>query len=142
MEPTWMALGQAAGIAAHLAIESSRELRSVDIDRLQRRLVKEGHILTFFRDINLSDPAHAAIQYFGTRGFFESYTADARAPLTKKQARRWADLAGRQPPAWDGGAPLTHGELARWLGTPAPADAEAPVKRGESCLALFRQLSL
>jgi len=137
MEPTWMALGQAAGIAAHLAIESGREPRAVKIDILQRRLVKDGQILTFFRDIDPDDPAHAAIQYFGTRGFFENYTANSSASLSKEQARVWAGLAGRKPPTWEGSGPLTHGELAQWLGNPLPTHGGVHVTRGRFCRALF-----
>ncbi|QNN22014.1 FAD-dependent oxidoreductase [Planctomycetales bacterium ZRK34] len=42
MEPTWMALGQAAGMAAHLAIESSIELADVPAQTLRDRLIEQG----------------------------------------------------------------------------------------------------
>lgn len=45
MEPTWMALGQAAGTAAHLAIECGLPPRSVPIDRLQRMLESAGQVV-------------------------------------------------------------------------------------------------
>jgi hypothetical protein len=45
MEPTWMALGQAAGTAAHLAIRDSVELRSVPIPILQSQLLQQGQVL-------------------------------------------------------------------------------------------------
>ncbi len=45
MEPTWMCLGQAAGMAAHLAIEREVELRRVPIDDLQQRLRAQGAVL-------------------------------------------------------------------------------------------------
>jgi len=45
MEPTWMALGQAAGVAAHLAIEHETRPRNVPIDALQQTLVAEGQVL-------------------------------------------------------------------------------------------------
>ncbi len=45
MEPTWMALGQAAGTAAHLALECGLPPRSVPIDRLQRMLESAGQVL-------------------------------------------------------------------------------------------------
>lgn len=45
MEPTWMALGQAAGTAAHLALECGLPPRSVPIDRLQRLLKSHGQVL-------------------------------------------------------------------------------------------------
>ena len=45
MEPTWMALGQASGVAAHLAIERGVAPRHVPIDELQRMLVQQGQVI-------------------------------------------------------------------------------------------------
>ncbi|MCW0220745.1 MAG: FAD-dependent oxidoreductase, partial [Prosthecobacter sp.] len=45
MEPTWMALGQAAGAAAHLAIKNDVPLRKVPVPDLQKLLVRQGQVL-------------------------------------------------------------------------------------------------
>ncbi|MGV3663810.1 MAG: FAD-dependent oxidoreductase [Prosthecobacter sp.] len=45
MEPTWMALGQAAGVAAHLAIEEKVEPRKVPMEKLQSLLKQQGQVL-------------------------------------------------------------------------------------------------
>ena len=45
MEPTWMALGQAAGTAAHLAIEQDVPPRQVDPDLLQKNLLQAGQVI-------------------------------------------------------------------------------------------------
>jgi len=45
MEPTWMALGQAAGAAAHLAIQNHVEPRQVPVAELQSALEKQGQVL-------------------------------------------------------------------------------------------------
>ncbi len=45
MEPTWMALGQAAGVAAHLSIQESVSPRKVPISELQRILHSQGQVL-------------------------------------------------------------------------------------------------
>lgn len=45
MEPTWMALGQAAGTAAHLAIERDKLPRKVPITELQELLSQQGQVL-------------------------------------------------------------------------------------------------
>lgn len=45
MEPTWMCLGQAAGIAAHLAIKGKVEPRHVPIAELQTILRQQGAVL-------------------------------------------------------------------------------------------------
>lgn len=46
MEPTWMALGQAAGTAAHLAIQEHVQPRNVSIEPLQAALRKSGQVLS------------------------------------------------------------------------------------------------
>ncbi len=45
MEPTWMALGQAAGVASHLAIEHEVAPRAVPVAELQEILAAQGHVL-------------------------------------------------------------------------------------------------
>ena len=45
MEPTWMALGQAAGVAAHLAIKHQVQPRHVPIDQLQDILQRQGQVI-------------------------------------------------------------------------------------------------
>jgi hypothetical protein len=45
LEPTWMAMGQAAGTAAHLAIKHNVQPRNVPIDELQAILGQNGQVL-------------------------------------------------------------------------------------------------
>ena len=45
MEPTWMALGQAAGVAAHLAIEYGVAPRNISISELQPLLSQQGQVI-------------------------------------------------------------------------------------------------
>ena len=45
MEPTWMALGQAAGTAAHLAIQNKVEPRKVPVAALQTLLTQHGQVI-------------------------------------------------------------------------------------------------
>lgn len=45
MEPTWMSLGQAAGVAAHLAIQHDTPPRRVSITELQQSLKEQGQVL-------------------------------------------------------------------------------------------------
>ena len=40
-----------------------------------------------------TDPAYAALQYFGTKGFFPEYLARAREPIDGATAREWLRLA-------------------------------------------------
>jgi len=45
MEPTWMALGQAAGVAAHVALDRAVEPRSVPIADVQNILRRQNQVL-------------------------------------------------------------------------------------------------
>ncbi len=45
MEPTWMALGQAAGVAAHLSVKLGVPPRKVPMGPLQSTLKKQGQVL-------------------------------------------------------------------------------------------------
>ncbi len=53
MEPTWMALGEAAGVAASLAIEQDVLPRHIPIEKLQHVLTQQGQVI---RHENLSPP--------------------------------------------------------------------------------------
>ena len=44
MEPTWMALGQAAGVAAHLALRDGVAPRGIAVAELQRTLKSQGQV--------------------------------------------------------------------------------------------------
>lgn len=45
MEPTWMALGQAAGTAAHIALDRGCALRDVPVNALQTTLKEDGQVI-------------------------------------------------------------------------------------------------
>lgn len=46
MEPTFMMMGEAAGEAAALAIESSQSVQTIDYATLRQRLLENGQVLT------------------------------------------------------------------------------------------------
>jgi hypothetical protein len=150
LEPTWMALGQAAGTAAHLALQRGAAVRAVDVDELQRQLLGQGQVLTYFHDIDREDPAFAAFQYFGTKGFFRDYYAHSKDLLDRATALRWLNLAlgGRGGVAREsaGSGPYTGTELKRALaqaGSAASAAGagEGPLTRGEFCRILYTAIS-
>lgn len=51
MEPCWMALGQAAGIAASLCIESDTSAEDVDMDKLQNILLDQDAVLIYDKSL-------------------------------------------------------------------------------------------
>jgi hypothetical protein len=89
MEPCWMAMGQAAGVAAALAVEGRMLPRDISIDTLQRLLFHQGQILTFFYDLDEAGPDMPAIQFFGARGIFDDYFAWPRRPVDRATAADW-----------------------------------------------------
>jgi hypothetical protein len=68
MEPVWSALGQAAGIAAALAIDNDLGLGDVPVSRIQDELVKQGCVLFFYTDLPGDAPAFAAVQKLSLLG--------------------------------------------------------------------------
>lgn len=96
MEPCWMALGEAAGEAAALAIDSGVEPRRVDVAALQRRLLSRGAVLCYFRDMKPADPHFQVVQFLALRGVLDPDAWLARPGDAPSQAdlARWSDLAG------------------------------------------------
>lgn len=82
MEPTWTALGQAAGLAAALAINETTEVRDVDRSQLQANLHGARAITVYVPDVDPQSPQFKATQYFGTRGFFNDLINPATATFS------------------------------------------------------------
>ncbi|HEX6069129.1 MAG TPA: FAD-dependent oxidoreductase [Longimicrobiaceae bacterium] len=115
MEPAWMALGQAAGIAASRAVETGAPVRGVEIEPLQDRLIAAGAVLIFYRDAAPGDPHYRALQHFGLRGLVPGWEARLGEVAAGEDAARWiAAAGGAPPPAYRPGA-TTRGELLEML---------------------------
>ena len=142
LEPTWMTLGQAAGTAAHFAIAGSVQPRAVPIESLQRELLKQDQVLTYFKDIDRKDPAHAALQYFGTKGFFPDYYAKSKDKLDRATADHWLNLVWPRKVARSSSAgDFTGADLKRALEEAGARITEkisdGPLTRGEFCRILY-----
>jgi hypothetical protein len=89
MDPTWMALGQAAGVAAALSVQRKVVPRALPVADLQRALVEQKLKVAFYWDVDAAHPAFAAIQLLTVRGIA---TGDAQrcfrpdAPLPRADA--------------------------------------------------------
>ncbi|MFA0784023.1 FAD-dependent oxidoreductase [Fervidibacter sacchari] len=132
LEPVWMALGQAAGTAAHLALtflprpttHTPRpvSVRTVPFDQLQRLLLKHGQVIAFFHDLPPAGTEEfEAVQFFAVRGFFDTYEVKANEPLdegaAKKILHRFAELIRLPLPYAFGTAHKqpTQSDILRWL---------------------------
>jgi hypothetical protein len=126
MEPCWMAMGQAAGVAAALAIDSGKTVRAIDTEALQNELLKQKAILIYYRDVSPAHPNFDAVQYFGLRGFVPAYDFKPNAKLDAETAAQWSKWSGVEVEA---GA--TRGEAIQKLYDAVqklPADARAKIK--------------
>lgn len=68
MEPVWSSLGQAAGVAAALAIDEGVELAEVAVDSIQDALVEQGCLLYFYTDLPGDAPSFEAVQHLSVLG--------------------------------------------------------------------------
>lgn len=96
MEPCWMALGEAAGVAASISIDNTKILKEIPIKKLQEKLLQHGATLVYFRDLNTSDPDFARVQRMALLGYFPAWNAELDKPLDQETAARWSKLSARK----------------------------------------------
>jgi hypothetical protein len=100
MEPVFIALGEACGIAAHLSIQSGTPVRRIAVAKLQKQLVEQRGVITFFHDLPFNHPQFPAWQWVGARGFHKGYHAkpDEALSAEEAQARIARVTEGAKPP--------------------------------------------
>jgi len=93
LEPVFMQVGEAAGVAAGLALKKKTTPALLDADQLVRELATRRFMLSFFNDMDVAGKEAwiPAAQYFGTKGFFADYNARMNAPLTEAVRSVWLD---------------------------------------------------
>ena len=96
VEPCLMQIAETAGHAAALALESGVAPADIEVAALQRRLVENRVMLTFFNEFDMAADESwvSAIQFLGTKGFFSSYNAKPHEPLTEALGEIWARAVG------------------------------------------------
>lgn len=148
LEPIWTSLGQAAGHAAALAIESQSPIQSVPIAALQQRLHADGSATIYVSDVRPGSPDFAAVQWWGTLGGLHGLV-----PPPAKPGQRGKNLHGQYYAATPGHAVELDRALepelaARWrqLATEAGVNASrlpstsetTAVTRGDFIRAAYR----
>lgn len=68
MEPVWSSLGQAAGVAAAIALDDSCEVRDVPVSRIQDILLQQKSLLFFYKDMPEDNEEFKAIQKLSLKG--------------------------------------------------------------------------
>ena len=90
MEPTWMALGQVAGLAASMGIDEGLAVQEIPIRRLQEVLIKEHMVLLYYTDLKPDHPDFAAFQWLGIHGIFDEWKA---APQLRASEEELQDIS-------------------------------------------------
>jgi len=94
MEPCWMALGQAAGIAAALSIDDKVKVQNIDMLKLQDLLIQQKATLIYFQDIDNTAPEFPLIQRMGLQGYLPDWKADVNTPVNQSTLSEWRRLSG------------------------------------------------
>ncbi|WP_294552472.1 FAD-dependent oxidoreductase [uncultured Bacteroides sp.] len=98
MEPCWMALGEAAGIAAAQMIEQKKPAQELDIVTVQQKLIANKATLMYFKDISIDSPDFAMVQYMGVSGYISGWDASLEDMVDKELVKNWAAMSGLKIP--------------------------------------------
>jgi len=115
MEPCWMALGHAAGVAASVALDTDSQPRQIDIKKLQSTLIEQGAVLIYFADVPRSSEMFESAQHLGLLGVLPGYHARLDEPVDDAAIAEWkARLPGlKAEPGGD--TSLTRGQFLKQL---------------------------
>lgn len=150
LEPAFMALGEACGQAAHLALKDHVQVRAVSVERLQQNILENGGVITCLDDLPQTDEAFVACQWLGARGLNKGYQAEPGKVLRRAEAaerlRRVLEIVKRPwvgPSEGDLISSLKAEDVVSWLrsaGFQAPATVPARLKNGELTVRKFALL--
>jgi len=90
LEPIWMSLGQAAGVAASISIQRKLTVQDVPIAPLQQKLHAAGSATIYVSDVLTSHPDFSAVQWWGTTGGLHGLD-----PMPEKPGQRGQNLHGQ-----------------------------------------------
>jgi hypothetical protein len=96
MEPCWMALGQAAGIASGIAIEEHLKVKNVDRIKLQETLLDQGATLIYYKDINPTDSDFKMVEKMGLKGYLPDWNARLNDFVDDESIQLWENLSGQK----------------------------------------------
>ena len=93
MEPCWMALGEAAGVAAAQAVKGGVPVQDLSVPEIQDVLIARGASLIYFKDVAPSSPDFALVQKMALAGCLPDWEArldDIATKAERKQFRAFA----------------------------------------------------
>ena len=83
MEPCWMALGEAAGVAAAIAVREGLPVQDLPVPSIQDRLLDEGASLIWFKDVSPSSPDFKLVQKMALKGYLTGWEARLDEPISE-----------------------------------------------------------
>lgn len=95
MEPCWMALGEAAGVAAGLVIDNAVSVQNVPINVLHDILLNNNATLIYFKDLKTTDKDYVLVQKLALKGFFPNWEALLDEPMDQNSIRLWSKLTNK-----------------------------------------------
>lgn len=102
MDPTWMEIGQAAGVAAVVSLRTHVPVRQVKVAMLQDELLRQHCNLVFFWDVRTTDPYFRPIQWLSLQSEFQGGDVHRFFPdkaLTRSDLASWVYKVERYTPS-------------------------------------------
>jgi hypothetical protein len=78
-----MALGEAAGVAAALAVREGLPVQDLPVPSIQDRLLDEGASLIWFKDVSTSSPDFKLVQKMALKGYLTGWEARLDEPVSE-----------------------------------------------------------
>jgi len=94
MEPCWMALGEAAGVAAAQMAEKNVPAQNINITAVQQKLIENKATLMYFKDITIDSPDFVMVQYMGLSGYISGWNASLEDVADKQAIKLWSKMSG------------------------------------------------
>lgn len=98
MEPCWMALGEAAGVAAAQSIKEGKKVQELCIDRIQDRLLKNKASLVYFKDIAPGHPDFNMVEKMALKGYITGWEAELDKEASEQEINGFQALSGIELP--------------------------------------------
>ena len=99
MEPCWMALGEAAGIAAAAAVREQVPVQQLPVADIQSRLLDEGASLIYFKDVPPSSPDYRMVQTMALKGYIPGWEARLDEEPTPQDRALFRARSGKDIPS-------------------------------------------
>ena len=85
LEPTWMDLGEVAGIAASLGIDSREAVQDISVLQLQKKLLDNDLVLIYFNDMTPKNIGFKGIQLMGLYGIVDGWKAQPKKLMSQEE---------------------------------------------------------